>query len=114
MSAFKERVAADIKSVFLNALEFAEPHEIRLDRAAPVTVLAVVDRDVLKDRAPLTQTIEAREVFESEVHVYVEAKDLPRRPVEGERMRLDGTLYIVATVAENMGIYEITARANLS
>lgn len=107
MSAFKDAVKADIKRVFINPLEFADEHEINGD-----AVLAVVDRDVIKERQQPTATDYAEGVFMEEILVYVEADDLPRKPVKGELMTLDGERYLVKEVAENMGVLEITIIAN--
>lgn len=108
MSAFKDMVAADVKAVFINQLEFADMHNIN-----GVMVNAVVDRDVIKDRQARAGVSEYSEgVFADEMLVYVAADDLTRKPVRGEIFRLDGGLYLVQEVAENMGVLEITITAN--
>lgn len=107
MSAFKDAVKADIKQVFINHLEFADLHQID-----GVEVLAVVDRDVLKERPNLTTSVDAHAMFEEEIHVYVAYDDLSVKPVRGQILNLDGTIYLVSEVHENMGVLEITIRAN--
>lgn len=107
MSAFKDAVKADIKQVFINLLEFADVHNINGEEVA-----AVIDRDILKERPNLTTSVEARAIFEEEIHIYVAYDDLVRKPVKDEILRLDGAIFIVEEVAENMGVLEITIRAN--
>lgn len=107
MSAFKDAVQADVKRVFLNALEFADMHRIN-----GALVRAMVDRDVLKERPRLRIEEYAEGVFREELLVYVATGDLPRVPVRGEIFRLDDERYLVEEVAENMGVLEITVAAN--
>lgn len=46
--------------------------------------------------------------------IFVAKNDLPRVPVKGELLRLDGERYLVDEVAENMGMLEITIQDNQS
>lgn len=107
MSAFKDAVANDIKSVFINVLEFADRHNINGEM-----VDAVIDTDVLKERQPPTASEYAEGIFKDEKLVYVKHDELRRKPVKGEILRLDGDIYLVEEVAENMGVLEITISAN--
>lgn len=107
MSAFKDAVAADIKGVFLNPLEFADEHLINGQR-----VTAMVDSDIIKERNAPTAAEYAEGVFLEEKLVYVAEGDLLRRPVKGELFRLDGERYLVKEVAENDGVLEITIISN--
>lgn len=107
MSAFKDAVAADIHGVFINPVEFAETHLINGQR-----VVAMVDRDILKERSPPSSSEYAEGVFLEELLIYVADADLPRKPVKGELLRLDNDRFLVTEVAENMGVLEITIRAN--
>lgn len=107
MSRFKDQVAADIKQVFINSLEFAATHNINGQN-----VDAVIDRDVIKERQPPTASEYAEGVYKEEMLVYVAAGDLRRTPIKGELFRLDGSRYVVSEVAENIGVLEITIEAN--
>lgn len=107
MSAFKDAVAADIKAVFINPIEFADLHNINGQM-----VNAVVDRDVIKERQQPSAAEYAEGIFREEMLIYVEASELRRKPVKGEILRLDSELFLVAEVAENMGVLEITLQAN--
>ena len=107
MSRFKDQVAADIKQVFINPLEFAEPHNIN-----GIDMMVVIDKDVLNERLSVTNTQYVEGVFKDEMLLYIDAKDMPRKPVIGEILRLDGEIYLVSDVAANMGVYEVTIEAN--
>lgn len=107
MSAFKDAVAADIKRTFINALEFADLHDIN-----GTEVLAVVDRDVLEERNARSYAEYAEGVYSAQIKVYVDAADMPNRPVRGALFRLDGERYLVDECGENMGVLEITIEAN--
>lgn len=107
MIRFKAAIAADIKAVFINGLEFADEHDINGQ-----AVLCVVDRDVAQERNGPSYAEYAEGVYRSQIVVYVAADDLPERPVRGELFRLDGDRYLVDEVAENMGVLEITIEAN--
>lgn len=109
MSAFKDAVSADIKAVFINDLEFADTYNINGDQ-----VRAVVDRDILQERPRISSSADAQAVFEEEIRIYIEASDMKRKPVEGEILRLDGTIFLVSEVHDNMGVLEITIKANES
>lgn len=107
MSAFKDAVAADIKRVFINPLEFADAHEINGQ-----TVQAVIDSDVLKERQTPTATDYAEGVMMGELLVYVSYDDIGRRPVRGEQMTIDGVIYYVVESVVNMGVLEITVQGS--
>jgi len=107
VSRFKDAVAADIKAVFINGLEFADEHDINGE-----TVLAVVDGDIIQERNSRSYSEYPEGVFQQQLMVFVAAEDLPERPVKGELFFLDNERYIVDMCSENMGILEITIEAN--
>jgi hypothetical protein len=107
MTRFKDAVAADIKGTFINALEFADLHDIN-----GTELLCVIDGDIIQERNARTYSEYAEGVFKSQKMVFVAVDDLPERPVKGEIFRLDGELYMVDECAENMGVLEITIEAN--
>lgn len=107
MSAFKDAVAADVKNVFINLDEFAEPHDINGE-----TVDCVMDKNITAGN-PLDTTGNPLEgVFANTLTIYVATKDLPAAPVEGELLRVDGSLHIVRNVSDEMGVLVITAEAS--
>lgn len=109
MSAFKDAVSSDIKGVFINALEFADEHTINGE-----TVICVVDTDLIKERGTPSSSEYAEGVFLEQISIFVDKDDLPRVPVKGEMLRLDGDRYLVDNVSENMGVLEITIEDNQS
>lgn len=114
MSAFKDQVAKDIKQVFINPLEFADMHNIRLVGWAGADVLCVIDRDETTERSSTSATEYAEGIFKQLYHLYVATTDLLRKPVENELLWIDNHRYLVFSVFEDMGMYEITLEANES
>lgn len=106
MSAFKDAIAKDIKSVFINIDEFADEHTLNGKK-----VHCVLDKDITdgtKDRV----TDPVYGVFLNAITIYVDAKDIDRKPVEGEPLSLDKKRYIVRNVSVEGGILVILAEAN--
>lgn len=101
MSGFKDAVAADIKGVFINSDEFADVHDI--DGAS---ITCVIDTDLIHERS----TMVSESLFGLQCVLHVSTLDIDE-PVRGQIMRLDGQLYIVQEIAENMGMYDITLEA---
>lgn len=105
MSAFKDAVAADVTHVFINADEFADWHDID-----GVRLCCVIDQDVTQTYSnAMGNSIEG--VFKNTVQIHVRAVDM-ERPVEGELIRVDGSLHLVESVSDEMGVYVITATEN--
>ena len=102
MSAFKNAIAADIKNAFINTDEFADEHEIN-----GVMIPCVIDKNI-------TATANGEQlegVFLNALTIYVDAADIVA-PVEGELLRVDGSLHIVRKVSNEMGVLEIVAEAS--
>lgn len=106
MSAFKDAVAKDIKSVFINIDEFAYEHDLN-----GKTVRCVVDKDVI-DGAKGTVANPLYGVFLNAITIYVDAKDIDRKPVEGELLSLDKKRYVVRNVSVEDGILVILAEVH--
>ena len=105
---FREQVEADIENVFLNPSEFAEIHQID-----NVECLAVVCNDTT---SKISRTLGGPRVTDG-LHgdyatVAVKKADLPRVPVQGNNLRLDGKLFKVASCTEDMGMLNILLVAN--
>lgn len=107
--SFKDAVAADVKNVFINGLEFAEEHDIDGN-----LIQVVIDDDVLDERSGRDGggLPYADGVFRSMKKLYLAEEDLPRRPVKGELLSLDDEHYLVDECVSNMGVLEITIEAN--
>ncbi|MEF2589903.1 MAG: sugar ABC transporter ATP-binding protein [Oscillospiraceae bacterium] len=93
--SFKEMVAKDVRSTFLNLEEFGEEH-----RVEGKTITAVIDENALKER----QGGQELSVAESSLLLYAAVEDLPARRPAGEGLNVDGREYIVNDWSEDMGI----------
>ena len=93
--SFKEMVAKDVRSAFLNLEEFGEEH-----RVEGKTITAVIDENALKER----QGGQELSVAESSLLLYAAVEDLPARRPAGEGLNVDGREYIVNDWSEDMGI----------
>jgi hypothetical protein len=107
--SFKDAVAADVKNVFINGLEFADEHDVDGN-----LIQVVIDDDVLDERSGRDGggLPYADGVFRSMKRLYIAEVDLPRRPVKGELMSLDGEDYLIEKCVSNMGVLEIDIEAN--
>lgn len=102
---FKELVQEDVKNIFINNAEFAEDHDIN-----GKTISCVVSRDYTDGMPVRNSNLEG--VFLNDLTIYVDSKDLPVRPVEGELMKVDGSFHLVKSVSDEMGVYVIICEAN--
>lgn len=97
--SFKTQIAQDISSVFINADEFADTHNID-----GVDVVCVIDTDILHERSSMVPDA----VFGNQIAVHIKASALTEKPVHNQLMRIDDGLYLVREIAENMGMYTLT------
>ena len=107
MSAFKDAVAADVKNVFINVDEFAEEHDIN-----GLIVKCIIDKNITAENPYDTTSNRLEGVFANTLTIYVASIDVPIFPVEGELLRVDGSLHIVRKVSNEMGVLEIVAEAS--
>jgi hypothetical protein len=106
MSSFKDAVAADIKTVFINTDEFADVHELN-----GVGVPMVIDTSIISEaKATIASPLEG--VFLNTKTLYVSAEDLGISPVEGEIITLDGAMHLVKSVSLEQGVLVIVIEAN--
>ena len=106
MSAFKDTIAKDIKSVFINIDEFADEHDLNGKK-----VRCVVDKDITASaKDTIANPLEG--VFVSAITIYVDAKDIDRKPVEGELLSLDKKRHIVCNVSVEDGMLVILAEVH--
>lgn len=104
---FKEQIAADISTTFLNCLEFADTHTVNgKEMAAVVDDNELLERDKAKIMAAQTEgTYKARRL------VYVAKADFGPRPAQGVVLTLDGKAYKVKTCTEEAGVLAIELEA---
>lgn len=103
MSAFKDMVAADIEGVFINLDEFADTHKWNGGSGATYEIKAVVDDDVL-----IKQYSSQFDFMGTDSHMlFAPAAGFLKKPRNGDAVRLDGNLYTVDKIEEDMGMYAI-------
>lgn len=105
MSAFKDAIAKDVKTVFINLDEFAEEHNLNDE-----IVACIVDKDIISEQANKSEIREG--VFVNTLTIYVDVKDVKERPVKGEQIRLDDEWYFVEDVSVEDGVLVIVVEAN--
>ena len=105
MSAFKDAVSRDVKTVFINLDEFADEHVFDGQ-----TVSCIVDKD-LTSGANDTISHPLDGVFLETLTIYVDAKDITPQPVEGQRIEFDDKRYFVRNVSVEDGILAIVVEA---
>lgn len=110
MMSFKQLLAADVSTVFLNPLEFAD--EMLIDGRK---MAAVLDDNELVDRKSAISSDKAWDgVFKTEKLLFVAAADFGPRPRIGRLLNVDGKDYQVYHVTDEGGMYAIYIGANLS
>ena len=107
MSLFKDTLAKDVKSVFINLDEFADEHI--LDGK---TVVCIVDKDLTTGLNDSRTSRQFEGVFVNTLTIYLDAKDVETQPVEGQRIKLDDNWYFVRNVNIEEGIFVIIVEAN--
>lgn len=102
MSWFKDLVAADVNSVFLNLEEFAEEHEINGVRSR-----CIIDKNINSDPSIAS----ALGVYSNTFTVYVPATDMKPPKVESF-LKIDGSRHAVQSVSVEEGILVIVCEEN--
>lgn len=104
--SFKECIAADVSSVFLNRLEFADTHTVN---GKKMTVL-VDDNELLeRDKAKLGSHADG--VYKRRGLIYVAQKDFGKRPAIKSVLTLDGLAFRVMDCTAEAGILAIELEA---
>lgn len=109
---FKEQVARDNKTVFLNLEEFADVHLIN-GREMP----CIVDNNEQierEKRAQYKQSFRADGLYVKELLIYVRAADFGALPAVGRLLQFDGKNYLISDAIDEDGIYSLSLEANKS
>ncbi len=109
MSGFKDLVARDHRSIFLNTKELAGEHDLNgttctaivVGKTSKGTFLSGADYDSFDG------------LYGSEVIVRCCAEDLPEIPVNGQRFDLDGEIYLVDSCRNDMGMLRIVLHGEM-
>lgn len=107
MRTFKEQIAADNAAIFINALEFAEEHNLN------GSICNAILQDIsVADDVTAKSGIAYAGIYGNRLQVNCLKSDLPEIPVSGNGFELDGKLYLVESCADDMGILTIQLVAN--
>lgn len=104
MRTLKEQIALDI-SHFLNVNEFADEHDLN-----GTTCICVIQS--VKAQDDYSESVYNAELVKDYLQVDCRESDLPEVPTFGQAFTVDGELYLVASVAQNMGMVTIKLEAN--
>lgn len=104
MSGFKQMVAEDRLSVFLDTDFFGETYRIE-GKEIPI----VLDNDELKER----QAGQDLAIAESATLFYARVEDLPPRRAAGENLNVNGRECLIDDWQQDMGIATVTLRENI-
>lgn len=103
MSAFKDAIAREVDSVFLNADEFADVHDINGTR-----VKCIIDKDIVQEAEASLEG-----VFVNALTLYIRVGDI-KTPAEGATLYVDGKMHLVRNVSVEDGMLVIVAEVNES
>ena len=101
---FKDMVAADRKSVFLDLNFFGETFIVE-----GKSIVIVLDNDELKER----QGGQELAIAESETLFFARTEDLPPRRASGANLNINGRECLVDAWSEDMGISTVVLRKNI-
>lgn len=112
MSTFKNLIASDIKSIFLNTDEFAEEGYLVNGRLMPITIDSMEFEQ--RQKVALDRT---ERVYQKQMLIYVSAEDYGTEPKYGSLIKLQKMggpekIYTVTACANEDGIYSISLEVN--
>lgn len=108
MSFFKDQLERDARNILLNPNEFGGVHLID-DRE----IVIVIDDDQLQRRRS-NNANPTDGVYNASLLFYALKMDFPKKPVIGQKMKVDARHYLVADVQEDEALYTITLKRNAS
>ena len=100
---FKERILADLDTVFLNLDEFAEEHWIE-----GKTIPCVMNNDEMN----ALKKGQILGLVEADVVIFAKVDDLPKDLDPGRPLNVDGRELIVVKAYRHMGLAEVALRQN--
>lgn len=110
MISFKELIAKDNETVFMNQDEFAETHNIN-----GKDMLCTIDNNELIDREKRYQykkSLYADGIYLKQLLIFVRAEDFGPLPAIGRSVTFDKKSYIIADAINEDGIYSLCLEAN--
>lgn len=107
---FKEQIALDNKTVFMNEDEFSEKHLIN-----GAEIPCIVDNNEMIDREKRYQykrSLYADGVYIKTLLIYVRAEDFGPLPAVGRVITFDKKSYLISDAINEDGIYSLLLEAN--
>ena len=109
MKTFREQIAADNTTAFINSLEFADKHNLNgTECSAILQDISVAEG--LSTGTGSSQTYAG--IYGSRLQVNCLAEALPELPVYGQLFGVNDKQYLVESCADDMGILTIQLVAN--
>ncbi len=107
---FKEQVAEDSNTVFMNLEEFSDIHTVNgSEMAVLIDGNEMIEREKRhRDR----RGVYTDGVYIKELLLYVRAEDFGRLPAVGRALTLDGKAYTISDAIDEDGIYSLSLEAN--
>lgn len=107
---FKEQIAQDNRSIFVNLDEFADIHMVNgNEMAVQVDSNEMIDRE---KRYQYKRSLYADGVYMKELLIYVKAEDFGKLPAVGRILNFDGKNYTISDAIDEDGIYSLCLEAN--
>lgn len=107
---FKEQIAQDNNTIFMNLDEFSDIHTVNgREMAVQVDSNEMIDRE---KRYQYKRSLYADGVYMKELLIYVKAEDFGKLPAVGRILTLDGKTYTISDAVDEDGIYSLCLEAN--
>ncbi len=104
--AFKELLRNDVKTIFLNPLEFGEEHTVDGKK-----MVIIIDDNELTEREKRVKS-HMDGIYKKQTLVYASALDFGPLPGIGKPVVIDGLTFIVADSINESGVYSLHLEAN--
>lgn len=107
---FKEQIAKDNQTVFMNPDEFSETHNINgVDMPCLIDGIELIDRE---RQYKFKHSAYADGVYMKQLLIYVRAEDFGPLPAIGRALTFDKKIYTIAEAINEDGIYSLSLEAN--
>ncbi|RKJ17794.1 hypothetical protein D7X48_20825 [bacterium D16-50] len=107
---FKEQVAHDNRTVFMNLDEFSDLHMVNgKEMTVQFDSNEMIDRE---KRYQYKRSLYADGVYMKEILIYVNAEEFGKLPAIGRILTLDGKTYTISDAVDEDGIYSLCLEAN--
>ena len=107
MNKFMEMVQNDHKAIFLNPAELGEMHDLNGIECL-CSVQSLTDKEMLVNH---TNGMEG--IVGKTINVFCTLADLGELPAQGRVFKVDGDIFYVLDIVNNMGMLKITLGTNL-